>query len=110
MSTDSSLPRTGRLLPATSAPAAGERVNPTFARRGVVIEQILSGPSTARHDYLQETDEWVVVLDGAAVVEVGGERLALAAGGWAFLPAGVPHSVIETRAGTNWLAVHLSAV
>ena len=30
-------------------------------------------------------------------------------GDWTFLPAGVPHSVIETEAGTNWLAVHLSA-
>jgi cupin 2 domain-containing protein len=109
MSTDSPLPRTGRLLPATSAPAAGERIEPIFARHGVVVEQILSGSSTTRHDYLQDTDEWVVVLDGAAVVEVAGERLALAAGDWAFLPAGVPHSVIETRAGTNWLAVHLSA-
>lgn len=49
-----------------------------------------------------------MVLEGAAVVEVDGERLDLAAGDWVFLPAGVPHSVVHTEAGTNWLAVHVS--
>lgn len=56
---------------------------------------------------MQDTDEWVVVLHGAAVVEVEGERIDLNAGDWVFLPAGVPHSVVRTEAGTNWLAVHI---
>lgn len=109
MPTDLPVPRTGRLLPAADAPATGERIERIVALRGLVVEQILSGPSRARQAYLQDTDEWVVVLDGAAVVEVAGRRLSLTAGDWAFLPAGVPHSVTETRAGTNWLAVHLNA-
>jgi cupin 2 domain-containing protein len=49
----------------------------------------------------------VVVLEGAAVVEVDGERLDLAPGDWVLLPAGVPHSVVRTEIGTNWLAVHV---
>jgi len=73
----------------------------------VRIEQILSAASQVPHDYLQDDDEWVVVLAGGAVLDVDGERRTLATGDWAFLPAGVPHAVIETEAGTNWLAVRL---
>ncbi|CAA9260297.1 MAG: hypothetical protein AVDCRST_MAG10-2715 [uncultured Acidimicrobiales bacterium] len=58
------------------------------------------------YDYLQEDDEWVVVLAGTGMVEVDGHRQTLGPGDWAFLPAGVPHRVVCTEAGTSWLAVH----
>ena len=48
-----------------------------------------------------------MVLAGAAVLDVEGERVALAAGEWLFLPSGVAHTVLETHPGTSWLAVHL---
>ena len=47
------------------------------------------------------------MLAGGAVLEVDGRRLKLAPGDWVFLPAGVPHTVARTAAGTSWLAVHL---
>jgi cupin 2 domain-containing protein len=56
---------------------------------------------------VQLQDEWVAVLAGAAVLDLDGERLDLGPGDWAFLPAGVSHTVVETAAGTSWLAVHL---
>ena len=49
----------------------------------------------------------MVVRAGAAVLEVAGERVALDAGQWLFLPAGCAHTVLETEPGTSWLAVHL---
>lgn len=49
----------------------------------------------------------MAVLAGAAVLDVDGDRIDLGPGGWAFLPAGVPHMVVSTAAGTSWLAVHL---
>ena len=73
----------------------------------MLVQQILSGRNDEPTDYVQDDDEWVVVLDGAAVLEVGGERLELGPGEWVFLPAGVPHSVVRTERGTNWLAVHV---
>ncbi len=101
-------PRSGSLLPPGAAPPAGERTETVLALGPLLIEQILSGPSNGRHDYLQDSDEWVVVLAGAAVMEVAGEALELGPGDWAFLPAGVPHAVVATAAGTSWLAVHRS--
>lgn len=47
------------------------------------------------------------MLAGGAVLDVGGQHLTLGPGDWAFLPAGVRHTVVETNAGTSWLAVHL---
>ena len=75
--------------------------------RNLVVEQILSGPSDEPHPYVQDQDEWVVVLAGATVLDVEGERVALGPGEWLFLPSGVAHTVLETAAGTSWLAVHL---
>jgi cupin 2 domain-containing protein len=72
----------------------------------VVVEQILSGPGVAAEDYLQDQDEWITLLAGAAVLEVGGERVELGPGDWVLLPGGVPHRLIEVESGTNWLAVH----
>ena len=71
------------------------------------IEQILSGRLEGPADYLQEQDEWVVVLAGAATLEVGGETVQLEARDWLFLPSGLPHRLVETEPGTSWLAVHV---
>jgi cupin 2 domain-containing protein len=73
----------------------------------VVFEQILSGADVEPEDYLQDQDEWVVVLAGRAVIEVGGDRVELGPSDWVLLPGGVPHRLVEVDAGTNWLAVHV---
>ena len=73
----------------------------------MVLEQILSGADVEPEDYLQTHDEWVVLLAGAAVLDVGGELVELGAGDWTVLPAGVPHRLVEVAPGTNWLALHV---
>jgi cupin 2 domain-containing protein len=99
--------RGGRLLPPDDAPPTGERLERLLAAGNVVVEQILSGADDRPHAYLQSDDEWVALLAGAAVLDVDGERLDLGPGDWAFLPGGVPHTVLSTAAGTSWLAVHI---
>lgn len=75
--------------------------------RNVVVEEILSGRLDGPADYIQEQDEWVVVLDGGGVLEVGDDQLHLGPGDWVLLPANVPHRLVETTPGTRWLAVHV---
>jgi cupin 2 domain-containing protein len=96
----------GRLLSPGEAPALGERTQVIARIAGVSVEQILSGDLAAPVEYLQAHDEWVVVLHGAAVIEVDGERLPLGAGDWVFLPANVPHRLMKTEPSTSWLALH----
>jgi quercetin dioxygenase-like cupin family protein len=99
--------RHGVLASPGDHPSEGEQFHQLVSQQGVVIEQIQSAASNDPTNYIQDHDEWVVVLAGSAVLDVGGERYELAAGDWLLLPAHVPHSVEHTAAGTNWLAVHL---
>jgi cupin 2 domain-containing protein len=89
------------------APAAGERIEQVFTLRNMVVEQILSGDDVAAKDYLQTQDEWVTLLAGHALLDVGGERVELGPGDWVLLPGGVTHRLVEVDRGSNWLAVHL---
>ncbi len=72
---------------------------------GFTVEQILSGRLAERQEYVQDHDEWVVVLSGAAVLELDGVAHALGAGDWWLLPAGTSHTLVRTDPGTSWLAV-----
>ena len=97
----------GRLRDPGAAPASGEEMHELLSQRNLVVEQILSAASSEPAAYLQEQDEWVVVLAGGASMTVGGEPVELSPGDWVLLPAGVQHTVERTEQGTSWLAVHL---
>ena len=93
-------------LHAGAPPEHGERFDALARIGGVTIELIVSGPGVAPTRYLQDHDEWVVVLDGAARLTLDGTPVELHAGEWVLLPAHVPHEVVSVAAGTRWLAVH----
>lgn len=98
--------RRGSLRSVSESPAEGE-ISEELARLGpVVIEQIVSGALPAPITYDQDHDEWVVVLSGAAELELGDVRMSLESGDWVLLPAHIRHTLLETRPGTSWLAVH----
>ena len=97
----------GRLRPPTAAPAMGEQVEALASGPGWRIEQILSGRLAAPVEDLLDHEEWVVVLAGAATLDIDGVGESLAAGDWLRVRPGVPHRVVSTQPGTSWLAVHL---
>lgn len=90
-----------------SPPVSGERFDTLLSHRNLVIERIVSSAELTPQTYVQTQDEWVLVVHGEADLDVAGEKIHLVAGGHVFLPAGTPHSVERTTAGTVWLAVHL---
>jgi cupin 2 domain-containing protein len=100
----------GRLRSGADAPAQGESFHPLVDTPAVLVEQILSSASPPDDLYVQERDEFVVVLEGAATLDVEGTTVELGCGEWIRLPAGVPHRVVATESGTNWLAVHTPPV
>jgi cupin 2 domain-containing protein len=99
----------GRLRSPVDAPVAGEQTEQVARIGGVIIEQILSGTLQAPVEYKQDHDEWVVVLAGGAVVQVGADRVKMSTGDWLLLPAGKPHRLLETEQGTSWLALRAKA-
>ena len=92
--------------PTPTGAVHGERFHELARISNVVVEdRQASSPEAV--EYRQGQDEWVVVLEGAAVLEVDGAEVRLARGDWLLLPAATPHRVLITEAGTRWLAVHV---
>jgi cupin 2 domain-containing protein len=98
----------GRLEAPASAPAEGERVVQLAKFPALTVEQILSGSLPEPVSFDQDFDEWVLLLEGRAKLVVAGEEVELESGEWLLLPAGCPHTVVETQPGTSWLALLLS--
>ncbi|MFO7579117.1 cupin domain-containing protein [Nitrosomonas halophila] len=88
-------------------PDAGERFDNLLIHKNLVIERIVSASTITPCEYVQSQDEWVILVQGEAVLKVADERIALKAGDYLFLPAGVLHVVEQVSQGTIWLAVHL---
>jgi len=97
----------GNLFSDDAPPEQGERFDVLQRMGNVVIERIVSSATPEPGVYVQPQDEWVVLLRGAATVEVAGVRRALLPGDALYLPAATPHVVHETAAGSLWLAVHV---
>lgn len=91
------------------APATGERFDTLLAHQGLVIERILSSSKIASQTYVQSQDEWVVLLQGEAMLDVEGQLLPLRSGDHVFLPSQTRHTVLSVSQGAMWLAVHLHA-
>jgi len=99
----------GSLFQGLTCPATGERFDELLALRKLRIERIVSSSEPEDTLYNQPQDEWVVLLEGRAQVEIAGEPLELHPGDWLFIPAHTPHRVVSTTPQPRclWLAVHL---
>jgi cupin 2 domain-containing protein len=79
-------------------------------RPGVRIERIISHGHTTPPDrpYVQAWDEWVLVIQGLAKLDLEGSGLqTLQAGDYLLIPAGISHRVTYTSEPTIWLAIHI---
>ncbi|WP_343518694.1 cupin domain-containing protein [Sphingomonas sp.] len=84
-----------------------------LAQGGIRIERIVSGGQATPQGkpFVQDADEWVVLLQGSAAIRLEGhQEAALEPGDHLLIPGGVKHWVTRTDPDgpTVWLAVHLS--
>lgn len=97
-------------LTAQLPPAGGEEAFDTlFANPAVRVERIVSHGHASPEGfwYDQPHDEWVVVVQGEAVLAFADTApLRMRAGDWVTVPAHCRHRVESTGADTVWLAVH----
>jgi cupin 2 domain-containing protein len=99
-----------------SRPRTAETVDILLERDGLRIERIVSTGQTTQEEkwYDQETDEWVLVVGGAARLRIEGEdkdNRDLAEGDFILLRAHCRHRVTWTQnePPTVWLAIYISA-
>jgi len=95
------------LLHDLEIPPAGETFDILLSLGNIRIERIASSDIIPETDCNQEQDEWVLLLEGEAELEIDGEAVTLARMDSLFIPAGTTHRVRKTRRGTVWLAVHV---
>jgi cupin 2 domain-containing protein len=102
--------RIANLLSALPRPDAGEVFDELLRCGNVRIERIVSSPRPEPVVYDQPGDEWVLLLEGTATLELDSETIVLAAGDHVFIPAHCRHRVLETSAEPRciWLAVHIA--
>jgi cupin 2 domain-containing protein len=102
----------GNLLALLPVASGGEVFTTLVERPGVRIERIVShGQAGASGEwYDQAHDEFVLVIQGRAQLEIEGRKdlLDLCAGHWVDLPAHTRHRVAWTAPDedTVWLAIH----
>ncbi len=91
-----------------SEPVAGtERFDLLLSREAVRIERIASNRYENGAWYDQETEEWVCLMRGTALLEFEGKAMRpLRAGDSLLIAAHTRHRVAETSNDALWLAVH----
>lgn len=95
------------LFDKAAPPATGERFETLLQCRNLVIERICSNSDIIPTHYVQTQDEWVLLVQGTADIEIDGKTESLQSGDSVFLPANMPHNVNKVSDGALWLAVHL---
>lgn len=101
--------RLDNLLTDIVYPTTGEVFDELLRCRNLRIERIVSSPTPEPTLYDQPRDEWVLLVQGTAALEISDKQVELRAGDHLFIPARTPHRVIATSAEPRcvWLAVHL---
>jgi cupin 2 domain-containing protein len=99
--------KTDNLFTDAAPPQKGERFDTILSHKNLVVERIVSSAALTPQEYVQAQDEWVLLVQGEAVLQVAGESVSHKPGDYLFLPSGVPHTVVRTSEGAMWLAVHL---
>ena len=75
--------------------------------KNIKINRIVSSSEVEPIEYIQEEDEWLVLLEGEATLLIENKETTLTKGETLFISAKVPHTVLKTRDGTVWLTVYI---
>ncbi|MDX1810130.1 MAG: cupin domain-containing protein [Sulfurospirillaceae bacterium] len=88
-------------------PNTGEIFETIYANNDISIERIISSDKQEDKIYKQDHDEWVMLMDGSAVLEIDDIELELKKGDFLLIEKGKVHKVLKTEKGTIWFCVHM---
>ncbi|MFC2057879.1 cupin domain-containing protein [Campylobacterota bacterium] len=89
------------------SPQSGETFTTIFEHKNIKINRIVSSDNLDDTEYIQEEDEWLVLLEGEATLLLNDEEKKLTKGDTLFISAKTVHRVLSTQTGTVWLTVHI---
>jgi len=88
-------------------PQKGETFTPLLEHKNIKINRIISSSSIEPKEYIQDEDEWIVVLEGKATLLIRNKEVTLLKGDTFFISANTPHKILKVENGTVWLTVHI---
>ncbi|WP_458699999.1 cupin domain-containing protein [Sulfurospirillum sp. 1307] len=88
-------------------PDFGESFEALYEKDEVLIERIVSSDLLEDKSYVQDYDEFVVLIKGEAKLLVDKDEVILKELDTLLIPKGVYHKVLETKKGSVWLCIHL---
>ena len=88
-------------------PRRGENLTTLLSHKNIKINRIISSDQLEETEYLQEEDEWLVLLEGEATLLIQNEEKKLQRGETLFIEKNTPHQILKTAKGTVWLTVHI---
>jgi len=88
-------------------PKNGEIFTTLLEHKNIKINRIVSSADVEPAEYIQDEDEWVVIIEGEATLLLENEEKILKKGDTLFIPAKTPHKILKTKSNTVWLAVHI---
>lgn len=77
---------TGNLFDNAAPPTCGERFETLLQHKNLVIERICSSADIPLSQYVQTQDEWVLLVQGTAEIEIDGTLELLKSGDYVFCP------------------------
>ena len=90
-----------------TTPSKNETFTTLLEHKNIKINRIVSAENIELIEYRQEEDEWLVVIEGEAILSLDDKEQKLSKGDTLFIPAKTPHTVLKTQEGTVWLTVHI---
>ncbi len=75
--------------------------------KNVTIKTIVSNTLKTAQIFEQDCDEWVVVLQGCAKIEMQGRVYKLTKGDTLFIPSQTKHTLVKTKKIVIWLAIYI---
>ncbi len=90
-----------------TVPKDGEDFTTLLEHKNIKINRIVSSSDVEPIEYIQDEDEWVLLIEGESTLLIEEKEKILKKGDTLFIPAKTPHKVLKTKEGTIWLTVHI---
>jgi len=88
-------------------PKKNEEFKLLLEHKNIKIMRIVSSHKLQPQEYIQDEDEWVLILKGRATLIVESKKIKLSKGDTLFIPAKSRHKIKKVKKGTVWLAIHI---
>ena len=84
-----------------------EEFTTLLEHKNVKISRIVSNTLKTEQVFCSDKDEWVIVIQGCAKLEIDNQTHKLVKGQSLFIPANTEHKLLKTKKVVIWLAVYI---